>query len=111
MKIDPTTFKKIMLSLTLTQEEEIGCEECYQHMDRFAEMLMEGQDPAAGAVSGGYARSQPKISVQCPCGRGAELWHGVRARRLALHAGRRQQPGPQNQAEPRAGQLDGHRLV
>ena len=47
MKIDPTTFKKIMLSLTLTQEEEIGCEECYKHMDRFAEMLMEGQDPAA----------------------------------------------------------------
>lgn len=45
MKIDPTTFKKILLSLTLTQDEEIDCEECYNHMDRFADMLMRGEEP------------------------------------------------------------------
>jgi len=45
MKIDPTTFKKILLALTLTQDEEIDCEECYHHMDRFAEMLMKGEEP------------------------------------------------------------------
>jgi DNA-binding MarR family transcriptional regulator len=45
MKIDPTTFKKILISLTMTQDEEIDCEECYNHMDRFAEMLLDGEDP------------------------------------------------------------------
>ena len=45
MKIDPTTFKKILLALIMTQEEEIDCEECYNHMDRFAEMLMNGDEP------------------------------------------------------------------
>lgn len=46
MKIDLATFKKILLSLTITYEEEIDCEECYQHMDQFADMLREGEDPA-----------------------------------------------------------------
>jgi hypothetical protein len=45
MKIDPTTFKKILISLTMTNEEEIDCEECYHHMDQFADMLREGEDP------------------------------------------------------------------
>jgi hypothetical protein len=45
MKIDPTTFKKILLALIMTQEEEIDCEECYIHMDKFAEMLIAGEDP------------------------------------------------------------------
>jgi hypothetical protein len=47
MKIDPATFKKIMLSLTMTQDEEIDCEECFNHMDHFADMLLKGEDPAA----------------------------------------------------------------
>ena len=46
MKIDPTTFKKILISLTMTHEDEIDCEECYNHMDQFADMLREGEEPA-----------------------------------------------------------------
>jgi hypothetical protein len=45
MKIDPTTFKKILISLTMTHEEEIDCEECYIHMDKFVDMLREGEAP------------------------------------------------------------------
>ncbi|NDJ51796.1 MAG: hypothetical protein GYB68_01775 [Chloroflexi bacterium] len=30
-----------------TQEHELDCEECYEHLDHYAEMLQNGEDPSA----------------------------------------------------------------
>jgi hypothetical protein len=46
MKIEPETLAKILQSLTITNEIEIGCEDCYEEIDQFVEMLQEGKDPA-----------------------------------------------------------------
>lgn len=45
MKISQETLRKIVEKLALTREEEIGCETCFQEVDRFVEMLLAGEDP------------------------------------------------------------------
>lgn len=46
MKLDPETLSKIMQSLTVTEEVEIGCEDCFDEIDKYVEMLRQGKDPA-----------------------------------------------------------------
>lgn len=46
MKLDKHNLKRIIDVALHTQEEEIGCTECFEHMDRYAEMLRAGKDPA-----------------------------------------------------------------
>ena len=45
MNIETETLTTILKILSLTENEEIGCEDCFQEMDRFVEMLHAGQDP------------------------------------------------------------------
>jgi hypothetical protein len=46
MKISETTLKKIIKSIGMIKEEEIGCDTCFEELDRFVDMLREGKDPA-----------------------------------------------------------------
>jgi len=45
MPLDTERIKRIMRALILTREEEIGCDTCFEQVDRYAEMLMQGKDP------------------------------------------------------------------
>ena len=45
MKIQPETLAKILQALNSTHEVEIGCEDCFEEIDQFVEMLQGGQDP------------------------------------------------------------------
>ena len=44
MKLDPSMLKNLIRSITTTQENEIGCEDCYEELDIFAEMVLNGKD-------------------------------------------------------------------
>ena len=46
MKLDQDTLSKIMQSLIVTEETEIGCEDCFEEIDKYVEMLRQGKDPA-----------------------------------------------------------------
>lgn len=46
MKIETLTLKKVLRSLSITQDEEMTCGECYQEIDQFVEMLIDGKSPA-----------------------------------------------------------------
>ncbi|MBE0675594.1 MAG: hypothetical protein IH591_13115 [Bacteroidales bacterium] len=46
MKIETTTLKKVLKSLTITQAEEMTCSECFNEIDVYVEMLREGKSPA-----------------------------------------------------------------
>ncbi|HAY85086.1 MAG TPA: hypothetical protein DCY42_09245 [Chloroflexi bacterium] len=46
MKIDPSTIKKVLWSITITQDEEMTCGECFQEVDQYVDMLREGKSPA-----------------------------------------------------------------
>ena len=43
MKIQTETINKLLHALALTREDEIDCENCFEHMGEFVEMLNEGQ--------------------------------------------------------------------
>lgn len=45
MKLETETLSKILKSLTITKDEEIGCDDCFEEIDQFVEMLEEGKDP------------------------------------------------------------------
>lgn len=38
-------LKELLRSILETDEFEINCEECYELLDRYAERLLEGEDP------------------------------------------------------------------
>jgi len=42
-------LKKMVRMVLATREEEIGCEECFEQVDRFAELVLDGK-PAAEAM-------------------------------------------------------------
>lgn len=44
MKMQTTTLKKIIKSLSKTRPEEIGCDTCYEKIDQFVDMLNDGKD-------------------------------------------------------------------
>ena len=46
MKIQITTLKKVLKSLTITEVEEMTCNECYNEIDQYVDMLRDGKSPA-----------------------------------------------------------------
>jgi len=45
--LDRGDLDKLMRALAETREREIGCDECFEQMDRFAETEFSGSDSAA----------------------------------------------------------------
>ena len=45
MKIRPDTLKKVIMSLAMTQDDEMDCGDCYEHLDKFVELIESGKDP------------------------------------------------------------------
>ena len=39
-------FQKVLMALTRTREEELGCDECFERLDRFVEIELSGLDAA-----------------------------------------------------------------
>lgn len=46
MKIELSTLKKVLQSLTITEVKEMTCGECYHEIDQYVDMLREGKSPA-----------------------------------------------------------------
>ena len=46
MELEPALLKRILRAVLTTRSDEIGCEECFQQLDRFVEMTLAGKDPA-----------------------------------------------------------------
>jgi hypothetical protein len=46
MIIDEHIWKKILCEAIITRADEISCDECYAKLDRFAELILEGNDAA-----------------------------------------------------------------
>lgn len=46
MKLKNSTAKKILTALSITLEEEIDCDTCFEQLDKFVEMIQNGQDPS-----------------------------------------------------------------
>ena len=44
--LDRGDLDKLMRALAETREREIGCDECFEQMDRFAEIEFSGSDAA-----------------------------------------------------------------
>ena len=40
-------LQKVLMTVSLTREEELGCEECFERVDRFVEAERSGLDAAA----------------------------------------------------------------
>ena len=45
MKLTKDALKKIVLAISATKSNEIGCDECYELIDEFAEMRLAGKHP------------------------------------------------------------------
>jgi hypothetical protein len=43
---DPEALRQMMHRIITTRTDEIGCDECFEQVDRFAEMLLDGRDAA-----------------------------------------------------------------
>jgi hypothetical protein len=43
---DPEIVKQMVRGIVTTRPDEIGCDECFDRVDRFAEMVLEGRDAA-----------------------------------------------------------------
>lgn len=43
-RIQSSTLKEILHRILRTQKEEIGCETCFEHLDRFVELELDGKD-------------------------------------------------------------------
>ena len=46
MKIETSTLKKVLMSLSITHEEEMTCGECFEEVDHYVDMLREGKSPS-----------------------------------------------------------------
>lgn len=44
---DRDNLEKIVMAVSRTREEEIGCDDCFERLDRFVEMELSGLDAAA----------------------------------------------------------------
>ena len=44
MNLEPEKLKSLMRSIFCTSEREIGCDTCYEQLDRFAELSLAGRD-------------------------------------------------------------------
>jgi hypothetical protein len=45
--LNPEDLGKLARALDMTREDEIGCDECFEQLDRFVEMELAGLDAAA----------------------------------------------------------------
>ena len=45
--LDPDLLKKMARGIMTTRSDEIGCDECFEQMDRFVDMELDGKDAAA----------------------------------------------------------------
>jgi len=45
-KLTRTTLKRLLMGLAGTRADEIGCDECWDQLDRFAELELTGKEPA-----------------------------------------------------------------
>jgi hypothetical protein len=43
---DQNIFKALVREIAEAREVEIGCDECFEQLDRFVEMRLSGMDPA-----------------------------------------------------------------
>ena len=43
---DPEMLKQIVRGIVSTRPDEIGCGECFEQVDRFTEMVLDGKDAA-----------------------------------------------------------------
>ena len=46
MRIEPATLKKMVRSALTARPDEIGCDECFEQLDRFVEMTLAGKNAA-----------------------------------------------------------------
>ena len=46
MKIDPVILKGMVRNVLTTRMDEIGCDECFEEIDRFVELSLAGKDAA-----------------------------------------------------------------
>jgi hypothetical protein len=44
---DPEFVKQMVRGIISTRPDELGCEECFEQVDRFADMVLEGMDAKA----------------------------------------------------------------
>lgn len=45
MKIQEEKLRNFIQKIAATRPDEISCDGCYEHLNRFAEMLQDGKDP------------------------------------------------------------------
>lgn len=46
MRLDSATLKQVVREVMTTRPDEIGCDQCFEQMDRFAEMTLAGKSAA-----------------------------------------------------------------
>jgi hypothetical protein len=46
MNLEPATLKRMVRVVLSTRPDEVGCEECFEELDRFVEMTLAGKDAA-----------------------------------------------------------------
>lgn len=46
MRIPEEKLKKFIKKIAATRPDEIGCDDCYEQLSLFADMLRDGKDPA-----------------------------------------------------------------
>ena len=46
MRLEPATLKKMVRSALTARPDEIGCEDCFEQLDRFVEMTLAGKNAA-----------------------------------------------------------------
>jgi hypothetical protein len=44
--LDPEVLQEMVRGILSTQDDEIGCDECFEEMDRFVEMTLAGKNAA-----------------------------------------------------------------
>lgn len=45
-QVDVETVKQLIRGIVTTRPDEIGCAECFEQVDRFAEMVLQGKNAA-----------------------------------------------------------------
>ena len=46
MRLEPATLKRIVHSALTARPDEIGCDDCFEQLNQFAEMVLAGKDVA-----------------------------------------------------------------
>jgi hypothetical protein len=46
MAIEPERLKRIVYGTLMTRPDEINCDECFEKLDRFVDMVLAGKDAA-----------------------------------------------------------------